>query len=61
MISNYRSKYLSKYKEIMISRFERIQQSLNCALNDNTIQEYLNDYGFTTEKLSEGKSLAEKA
>jgi len=53
--------HLSKHKKATEIRFKQIQQIINCALNDKTIQPHLKDFGYTFEKLHEGNLLYKKA
>ncbi|MCK5033125.1 MAG: hypothetical protein KAS18_05805 [Calditrichia bacterium] len=52
---------MSKHKEATEIRFKQIQQIIDCALNDNTIQSHIKEFGYTTKKLDEGNLLYKKA
>jgi len=52
---------LPKHQESIESRFNRVKFLLEKALNDQSIQSNLCDFGYTTEKLCEGEALFKEA
>lgn len=52
---------LSKHKKSIEARFKQVKLLLENALSDNTIQSHLNNFGYSTEKMLEGKLLFDKA
>jgi hypothetical protein len=52
---------LSKHKKSVEARFKQVKLLLENALSDNKIQSHLDDFGYTSEKMLEGKLLFNKA